>query len=69
MFDFINQSSFITRNFYLQGKACLSKDFDYIKERINQIAKDKYKDIYGEDIEENINVKFLLTHPKKVLEC
>lgn len=43
----------------LKGKACLSKDFDYIKERINQIAKDKYKDIYGEDIEENINVKFL----------
>ena len=41
------------------GKVCLSKDFDYIKRRINEIAKAKYTDVYGKENEQNIEVEIL----------
>lgn len=41
------------------GKVCLSKDFDYIRKRINEIATDKYKEIYHKDPEGSIETTII----------
>ena len=41
------------------GRVSLSKDKEYIKKRINEIAKDKYEDIHGRKTNENIEVNIV----------
>lgn len=48
-------------NISKDNKCVLSNNLDYISDRINIIAKNKYKEIYNEEIRDNINVEFLET--------
>lgn len=56
--EYIFKTNFIV-NEKENDKVCLSRNKDYIIKRISQIAKDKYKDIYNQDIEENIDIQIL----------
>ena len=46
-------------NISKDGKCVLSNDLDYVAERLNIIAKNKYKDLYGEEIKGDIKVEFM----------
>lgn len=48
------------------GKVSLSKDFEYIKRRINEIAKAKYKEIYDVDVAESIEVEILSSEKRYI---
>lgn len=56
--EYILKSNFIV-NEMENGKVCLSKNKDYITRRISEIIKDKYKEIYQEDIQSNLEVEIL----------
>jgi len=46
-------------NISKDGKCVLSNDLDYVAERLNIIAKNKYKALYGEEINDDIKVEFI----------
>lgn len=56
--EYIFKSNFIV-NEMENGKVCLSKDKEYIIKRISDIAKDKYKEIYNEDIKNELNIEII----------
>lgn len=61
--EYYFKSKFIV-NEMENGKVCLSNNKKYIEERINRIAKDKYKDLYNEEIKDNLSVEILSMNRK-----
>lgn len=61
--EYLFKSNFIV-NEMENNKVCLSKNNDYIVKRISQIAKDKYKEIYDEEINTDINVEIVKSKHK-----
>lgn len=61
--EYLFKSNFIV-NEMENNKVSLSKDNDYIIKRISQIAKDKYKEIFNEEINTNINVEIIKSKHK-----
>ena len=56
--QYIFKSKFIV-NEKEDNKVCLSKNLLYVKKRIGDIARDKYKEIYGVEINNDIEVEFI----------
>jgi CRISPR-associated endoribonuclease Cas6 len=61
--EYIFKSNFIV-NEMENNKVCLSKNNDYIIKRISDIARDKYKEIFNEEIQDKLNVEIIKSKHK-----